>query len=173
MRKYLIYKKLVGLVNWTEDNQVLQGALQNIKEDVSFEGNTIEELKEDFINVIDDNFPSNKDDVKLKVLFVCSANKQRSKTAEEYFSKEHPEIEFKSAGTNIKLCRKHGATELTEELMEWADYVFVMEENHKELIEKHGKGIYSTKTFILNIPDLYLYYSKGLIEVLERRITFY
>ena len=34
------------------------------------------------------------------ILFVCSANKDRSKTAEDYFSKHYPDLCFDSAGTN-------------------------------------------------------------------------
>lgn len=61
-----------------------------------------------------------------KVLFVCSANKQRSKTAEDYFSERHPSLEFKSAGTNHKICAKEGTTPLTKDLIEWADKVFLL-----------------------------------------------
>ena len=47
----------------------------------------------------------------MKILFVCSANKQRSKTAEDYFASKYGNHEFLSAGTNLKLFRKEGATE--------------------------------------------------------------
>ena len=46
----------------------------------------------------------------MKYLFVCSANKQRSKTAEDYLSGLNPEHEFLSAGTNHKICFKEGTT---------------------------------------------------------------
>jgi protein-tyrosine-phosphatase len=46
------------------------------------------------------------------VLFVCSANKERSKTAEDYFSIQYPDIHFNSCGTNIKLCEKEGTNTL-------------------------------------------------------------
>ncbi len=36
------------------------------------------------------------------ILFVCSANKDRSKTADDYFSKHYPDLSFDSAGTNKK-----------------------------------------------------------------------
>ena len=41
-----------------------------------------------------------------KILFVCSANKQRSKTASDYFSEKLTTFEFDSAGTNHKICNK-------------------------------------------------------------------
>jgi len=54
----------------------------------------------------------------MRILFVCSANKQRSKTAEDYFAQEYQDYEFQSAGTNLKICRKEGTTSLTEDLLE-------------------------------------------------------
>ena len=40
------------------------------------------------------------------ILFVCSANKQRSKTAEDYFSSKYADFHFISAGTNRKICEQ-------------------------------------------------------------------
>ncbi|WP_206633794.1 hypothetical protein [Leeuwenhoekiella aequorea] len=51
----------------------------------------------------------------MKFLFICSANKQRSKTAEDYFAEKHPDYNFKGSGTNTKIFRKEGTTELTED----------------------------------------------------------
>ncbi len=79
----------------------------------------------------------------MKTLFICSANKQRSKTAEAYFARKHPEYNFKSAGTNIKICRKEGTTELTEDLLQWADKVYVMEKKHLEHYQ--NENIFSLK----------------------------
>jgi len=53
------------------------------------------------------------------ILFVCSANKQRSKTGEDYFSTIYPNRNFKSAGTNLKVCEKEGTNPLTEEMLIW------------------------------------------------------
>lgn len=51
------------------------------------------------------------------ILFICSANKQRSKTAEDYFSTKYPELHFISAGTNIKICEREGTNPLTTEAL--------------------------------------------------------
>lgn len=51
------------------------------------------------------------------ILFICSANKERSKTAEDYFSGRFPHVNFNSCGTNIKLCEKEGTNPLTEDLL--------------------------------------------------------
>jgi len=70
-----------------------------------------------------------------KVLFVCTVNRFRSKTAEEIFKSK---FNVKSAGTS-----ELANTPLSRELLEWADYIFVMEESHKNcgmtitMIPKH------------------------------------
>lgn len=81
----------------------------------------------------------------MKTLFICSANKQRSKTAEDYFASKYPEYEFLSAGTNSKICKKEGKTELTEVLLEWADKIYAMEKKHLDQIQKHTGSKYYTK----------------------------
>lgn len=106
----------------------------------------------------------------MKTLFICSANKQRSKTAEDYFAVKFPEHEFLSAGTNLKICRKEGTTELTEDLLEWADKVYFMEKKHLDQIQKHTGSKYYSKVTVLNIPDIYEYYDKALIRILDERI---
>ena len=106
----------------------------------------------------------------MKVLFICSANKQRSKTAEDYFASKYSIHEFLSAGTNLKICRKEGTTELTEDLLQWADKVYVMEKRHLEQIQKHTGSTYYSKIKILDIPDVYKYYDGDLISILEEKV---
>jgi len=60
------------------------------------------------------------------ILFICSANKDRSKTTEDYFSEKYPDFNFRSAGTGIKLCYKLGTNPLKAEDIEWADTVYTM-----------------------------------------------
>jgi len=109
----------------------------------------------------------------MNVLFVCSANKLRSRTADDYFSAKYPDINFQSAGTNHKTCRKEGTTLLEEEMLEWADVVYVMENKHKNEIGKHVGSKYNKKIVILYIPDDYDYYQRELIQLLENRITLF
>lgn len=108
-----------------------------------------------------------------KILFICSANKQRSKTAEDYFAEKYHDLELRSAGTNLKMCQREGTNPLTEEDMIWADLVLVMEKKHKTAIEKHTVGKYGKKIQILNIPDRFKYYQKELIEILEEKAERY
>ena len=107
-----------------------------------------------------------------KFLFICSANKDRSKTAEDYFSEKFPEIEFISAGTNRKICEQEGTNPLTEDMLEWAEKVFVMEEKHRQWIKTNIKGKYDHKISVLGIPDIYVYGGKNLIDILRQKIVF-
>jgi predicted protein tyrosine phosphatase len=107
-----------------------------------------------------------------KILFVCSANKQRSKTGEDYFSTLYPDWEFQSAGTNLKLCQAEGTNPLTKELIDWADTVFVMEHKHAQLIKQNTSNKYQNKVIVLGIEDRYNYYQKELIELLCSKIKF-
>lgn len=66
------------------------------------------------------------------ILFVCSANKQSSKTAEDYFTSKYTNFNFDSAGTNQKICNKEGTNFITEKHLTWADEVYVMEQRHKK-----------------------------------------
>lgn len=110
-----------------------------------------------------------------KIVFVCSANKQCSKTADDYFSAKYDlsTYQFDSAGTNQKICQKEGTNPITEELVIWADIIFVMEKQHKQLINALTKEKYNRKIKTLRIPDRFKYYQKELIEILEKKVTPY
>lgn len=49
----------------------------------------------------------------MKFLFICSANKKRSKTAEGYYSSKYENHEFSSIEANIKIWTIEGTSELT------------------------------------------------------------
>lgn len=57
-----------------------------------------------------------------RILFVCTANLDRSPTAEDLY-RDDPRYDVRSAGTAL-----FAATPLTRDLMLWADRVFVMNE---------------------------------------------
>ncbi len=86
--------------------------------------------------------------MKLKILFVCTINKMRSKTAEELY-KEDPRFEVMSAGVD-----EDATVRVNRQLLEWADYIIVMEKMHRNRIRKMFPDIYKTKRIIcLYIPD--------------------
>ena len=107
------------------------------------------------------------------ILFVCSANLQRSKTGEDYFSSVYPNYTFQSAGTNLKVCQKEGTNPLTEELLIWADMVFVMENKHSKSIQKLSSNSYAKKIIVLAIEDKYNYYQPELIAILREKTSNY
>ena len=57
----------------------------------------------------------------MNILFVCTGNVDRSKTAEEMF-KNIKGVKVKSAGTSMV-----ASVQLSKELIEWADRIFVIE----------------------------------------------
>ena len=73
-----------------------------------------------------------EDPVREHILFVCTANVDRSRTAEDLY-RDDPRFEVKSAGT-----APFAKNPLTRELLQWADRVFVMcekEDRHQTLIK--------------------------------------
>lgn len=101
---------------------------------------------------------------KMKILFVCLANVDRSPTAEEMF-KSRSDLEVMSAGISAL-----GGRQLTEELVNWADKIFVMEQEQAEYIEVLVLGS-KTKTIALDIPDIYPRNHPKLKMLLEERVT--
>ena len=85
----------------------------------------------------------------MKVLFICTANIERSPTGEDIF-KDEPRYEVKSAGTMIG----YAVNPLTLELVDWADIIFCMEEHHRRKVLRLSPES-RDKTFVLDIPDIY------------------
>jgi len=106
------------------------------------------------------------------ILFICSANKDHSKTAEDYFSEHYKEFTFDSAGTNEKTCNQLGTTYLSEAQLAQADRVYVMETKHLTAIKEKYGSRYFNKIEVLHIKDLYPYGSKELVELLKVKIRF-
>ena len=103
-----------------------------------------------------------------KILFVCSANVDRSKTAEDFFAEQFNQFQFHSAGTNHKICQQKGTNPLDQRLLDWADKIIVMENKHRDWIYTNleAKGL---DIQVLNIEDRYTYYSMNLIEILQQK----
>jgi len=107
----------------------------------------------------------------MNILFICSANKDRSRTAENYFSEYYPKFHFGSAGTNKNICNQLGTNYICEEQLKWADKIFVMEQKHLKAIKTLTNNKYTNKINVLNIKDEYKYGSKELIELLRSKIS--
>ncbi|KRR18185.1 phosphotyrosine protein phosphatase [Bradyrhizobium lablabi] len=106
------------------------------------------------------------------VLFVCSANRLRSPTAEQIFS-TWPGVETDSAGIS------NGANvPLSSEQVEWADInlrhgedpSFVMEKTHRNrLNRKFRSSLKGKRVICLDIPDDYEFMDPVLVRMLESR----
>ncbi len=103
-----------------------------------------------------------------RFLFICSQNRLRSPTAEQIFSRRG-DIEVSSAGTN-----RDAENPLSDELIEWADFIFVMERAHRNKVQKQYRRALRDKRIVtLDIPDDYDFMDPGLIRLLESRMARY
>lgn len=102
----------------------------------------------------------------MNILFLCTANLNRSRTAEDFYRSTSAAHQYKSAGLSQKYCQKYGTTLCTIELLEWADKVFVMENMHIQRIAEYAGESYLNKIEVLNIDDFYQFMQPELIEIL-------
>ena len=106
----------------------------------------------------------------MNIFFLCTANLQRSKTAEELFRAANNSHHYKSAGLSAKYVKKANSTLCTEEMLQWADQIYVFEQQHIERIKKHTGDVYLPKMTNLNIPDNYQYFQRELVLLLLERV---
>lgn len=102
--------------------------------------------------------------MKTKLLFLCSANIDRSPCAESLF-KNSEEYEAKSAGLS-ELSEKI----VTNQAIKWADIIFVMDERkekHKTILLKNFPDAENKDIRILNIPNNSCRYDKELERLLR------
>lgn len=105
---------------------------------------------------------------RTKILFVCSQNKWRSLTAEKICEKISG-YSARSAGTE-----KGARIRVTEGLVGWADWIFVMEKKHgARLRSKFPESLEGKKLICLQIPDNYRYMEPELVELLQAKLSPY
>lgn len=98
-------------------------------------------------------------------LFICSQNKLRSPTAEQIFA-DWPGINTASAGTN-----NDAENPLSDEWVEWADTIFVMERMHRNKLRKKFRSALGDRRIVcLNIPDEYECMEPSLIALLKAKM---
>lgn len=102
----------------------------------------------------------------MKVLFVCTGNVDRSRTAEEMF-KNVEGLEVRSAGTSYA-----ATVQVTKEMLDWADRIFVMEDLHEQELLKMDKEIWR-KVVVLDIPDKYYFNEPELRALLGEKMRQY
>jgi protein-tyrosine phosphatase len=100
----------------------------------------------------------------IRALFLCHYNRKRSATAERVFGKD-PALEVLSAGTSDEAM-----VQVNERMLEWADVVFVMD---NEQVEALGKMFPDhpvlPEVICLNIQDAYHFLDPELVAILEER----
>ncbi|UYH55128.1 phosphotyrosine protein phosphatase [Qipengyuania sp. SS22] len=63
-------------------------------------------------------------------------------------------------------------TPLDDELVRWADRVFVMEDRHRTAIRRQFRALLgSTPIVCLGIPDRYRFMDPQLVDLLERKVA--
>jgi predicted protein tyrosine phosphatase len=99
------------------------------------------------------------------ILFICGANRLRSPTAEQVFSR-YPNIETDSAGLNAE-----AELRVSPEQIEWADVIFVMEKSMRvKLAKQFRKYLNGKRVISLDIPDKYTFMQPELVELLEKKV---
>ena len=104
----------------------------------------------------------------MNVLLICGKNRLRSPTAEQLFA-DWSGVETASSGVN-----SDADVPVSQELLEWADLIFVMEQIHrKKLTARFTSELASKRIICLNISDNYEYMAPALITLLEARVGRY
>ena len=105
----------------------------------------------------------------MKILFLCTANSERSPTAEKLFEYSQG-YEARSAGVHPAAYRV-----VNQDLVDWADKIFVMSEKEdghltflKQQADISGKSVYD-----LDIPDIFPRGDPELVNLLYERLSYY
>ncbi len=97
-----------------------------------------------------------------KLLFICSRNQWRSPTAEALF-RGSEDYQARSAGT-----QPSARVRVSASLLEWADWIFVMEKQHKEKLRQQFPELaYNKQIIVLDIPDEYGFMDEELVKMLR------
>jgi predicted protein tyrosine phosphatase len=103
--------------------------------------------------------------MRKKVLFVCSANVDRSPTAEKIYRRE-PSLNVRSAGT-----LSYARVPVSAELIEWADCVCVMQPSHLRSIgENFPEASRGKELVCLDVPDVHRYMSAALVSAIREKM---
>ncbi|MCP4149059.1 MAG: protein tyrosine phosphatase [bacterium] len=101
---------------------------------------------------------------KLKLIFVCTINKMRSKTAEVLYRNDERFI-VRSAGV-----AEDADVVLTEEMIDWADCIVAMEKKHVNKMKYRFPHIdVDAKLVCLAIPDYFYFMAPELIKQLKEK----
>ncbi len=103
-------------------------------------------------------------DVKPRILFVCTVNRMRSATAHKIYENDD-RFEVDSAGTD-----RTANVVLEEWHLEWADAIVVMEKQHRNKIRERFPTLYEKKPIVcLYIEDIYDFMQPELVAILREK----
>lgn len=98
----------------------------------------------------------------MKILFVCNQGKHRSKTAAELWKSMHPEVDVEYLGLFN--------SEFNLSILDWAEKIYVMEENHLSVIKDINIKHWG-KAKNIDVPDLFSYNSSSLLSILLNKFS--
>jgi predicted protein tyrosine phosphatase len=105
----------------------------------------------------------------MNILFLCTANRDRSRTAEIYFQNKYPNYKFRSAGINKYLSERHGGIYIKRYMLDVADKIICMEQVHSDWIVQNIDKKYLSKIEVLNLGDTETFMNEELIKMLESK----
>ena len=98
------------------------------------------------------------------LLFICSGNIDRSPCAESLFKNSEKYL-AKSAGVGPLT-----ENPVTKEMIDWADIIFVMEDEHKRLLFEQIPNAREKEIRCLDISNEFLRYDSELEKVLREKL---
>ncbi len=103
-----------------------------------------------------------------RILFICEGNIHRSRTAADLYANT-PGLEVASAGlansARIQVC---------DELLQWADDIFVMEDRLITLVRRRFNASLGDKELVcLGVPDDFQYMQPELCSLLVAKLSTY
>jgi len=100
-----------------------------------------------------------------KVLMVCTGNLDRSPTAATVVAKMRAPVWVASAGTE-----PWAQNQVTQELVEEADVICVMEEAHRRFIQRRFGDTHAAKVIVLEVADNYIAGEQHLVDLLSPKL---
>jgi predicted protein tyrosine phosphatase len=95
----------------------------------------------------------------MNILFVCTSNSDRSPALEQYFKENHPQHEYRSAGVNKYFTTKKGTHYLTQEDVEWAEFIVYADDVHLIIVDRDFEKNAGLPGIILHLGE----YKQGQI----------
>ncbi len=105
----------------------------------------------------------------MNILFICTANKDRGRTAEIHFQNKHPHLRFRSAGINQFLSERHGGIHIKRHMVLAASRIVCMEQIHADYINRLMGMVPMDAIEVLNLGDTETFMSPSLIALLEEK----